>query len=150
MRARVQGCKKERTGKNEREAIRVQDNVRTRWATSFLQRLRGLIGRCPEWLGDGGVLVIAPCSDIHTFGMSHDLDVAFLDASGKVLESYVTVGPHRRIRCAGAVAALERFSPDGKGERACCLSWARDAWYRKGDQVMLGERCSARDIARGA
>ncbi|MGI6032023.1 MAG: DUF192 domain-containing protein [Coriobacteriales bacterium] len=132
---------------DNREAVRVQGNVRTRWATSFAQRLRGLIGRCPEWLGDGGVLVIAPCSDIHTFGMRRDLDVAFLDASGKVLASYVAVGPHRRIRCTGAVAVLERFSLGNGRGGACCLSWARDAWYRKGDYVVLGDRC-ALDAAR--
>ena len=77
-----------------------------RLAVSYRARVRGLLrqGRGP------GVIMLAPCNDVHTFGMSDLIDVAFLDAQGLVLESYRAVGPRRRMRCRKAVAVLERFS----------------------------------------
>lgn len=54
-------------------------------------RRRGLLGRdgCP------GGLLLTPARAVHTFGMRFDLDVAYLDAGGVVLE---VVSPMRRNR----------------------------------------------------
>lgn len=75
-------------------------------ACGMLDRLRGLLGR--DHLN--GVLLLAPCNDIHTFGMRHPIDVAFLALDGTVLEVHRDVPPHRRLRCRAAVATIERFS----------------------------------------
>ena len=77
-----------------------------RLAVGFGSRVRGLLGTKRS----KGVVMLAPCNDVHTFGMAELSDSAFLDERGQVLESYRAVGPRRRIRCRKAVAVLERFS----------------------------------------
>ena len=77
-----------------------------RLAVGFGSRVRGLLGTKRS----KGVVMLAPCNDVHTFGMAELIDIAFLDERGQVLESYRAVGPRRRIRCRKAVAVLERFS----------------------------------------
>lgn len=89
-------------------------------ACSLRSRLRGLLGR-----GDyPGVLLLVPCNDVHTFGMRHDIDVAFISAEGVVLESHRGMAPCRRRRCRGASATLERISSEA-------------AWFERGDRVEL-------------
>lgn len=83
------------------------------------QKVCGLLFREPN----DEVLMIAPCSDVHTVGMKHRLDIAFVDKSGKVLEVKRDVGPCRRLRNRGAHAVLERFS-------SCSTPW-----FVVGDQV---------------
>ena len=80
------------------------------FALSFLQRLRGLLARKPSWLGENGVLVIAPCNSIHTFGMKYAIDVAFLDKNGMVLLAKKNLAPKKRLFCKNAVCVLERIS----------------------------------------
>ena len=77
-----------------------------RLAVGFGARVRGLLGAKRS----KGIVMLAPCNDVHTFGMAELIDIAFLDERGRVLESYRAVGPRRRIRCRKAVAVLERFS----------------------------------------
>ena len=77
-----------------------------RLAVGFGARVRGLLGAKRS----KGIVMLAPCNDVHTFGMADLIDIAFLDEQGRVLESYRAVGPRRRIRCRKAVAVLERFS----------------------------------------
>lgn len=87
----------------------------TRWS-----RLRGLLGR-----GDyPHALVLVPCNDVHTFGMTRAIDIAFLSDGGAVLESYRAVGPCKRVRCKGAHATLERIA-------------SPDPWFDLGDRVDL-------------
>lgn len=74
-------------------------------AGRFPARVKGLLRAKP-----GGVLLLMPCNDVHTVGMSDLLDIAFVDADGCIIESYRAVAPFRRIRCRKAVAVLERFS----------------------------------------
>jgi len=52
-------------------------------ASSRSARRRGLLGRD----GIDGVLVLAPARAVHTFGMRFDLDVAFVDARGMVVDT---------------------------------------------------------------
>jgi uncharacterized membrane protein (UPF0127 family) len=52
-------------------------------ATTRGARRRGLLGRD----GIDGVLVLAPARAVHTLGMRFDLDVAFVDAHGVVVDT---------------------------------------------------------------
>ena len=90
------------------------------WATSWFERARGLLGRAPT----KGILVLAPCNDVHTWGMSHHLDVAFVGGDGKVVAAIRDLPPRRRVRCSSAAVALERFA-------------SSDAWFDEGDCVCL-------------
>ena len=94
--------------------------MRVEVACTLKDRLRGLLGRreYPD------VLLLAPCNDVHTFGMRDYIDIAFVSADGVVLESYRAVGPCHRRRCRKAVITLERLS-------------AETRWYERGDKVEL-------------
>ena len=91
-------------------------------ACTIFGRLRGLIGR-REF---DGVLLLTPCNDVHTFGMSRAIDVAFIAADGLVLESHREVGACRRLRCRPATATLERIAVEAP-------------WFERGDRVELKE-----------
>lgn len=92
------------------------------WATKTLPRLLGLLG-----VRHGqSVLVLAPCNDIHTFGMKRPIDIAFVRADGVVEKSLRDVGANQRIRCTQAVFVLERES---------CTS---AAWPSAGEAIVLG------------
>ena len=82
------------------------------------QKARGLLFSKP----DDGALLLMPCSDVHTVGMRHRLDIAFVDATGLVVEAHRDVGPFRRLRRRGAAAVVERF--------ASCAS----PWFEAGDR----------------
>jgi uncharacterized membrane protein (UPF0127 family) len=80
-------------------------------ADSFRSRLLGLAWRERSQAGPG--LLIPRCSSVHTFGMRFELDVYFLDRSGRVLSARRRVPPRRVLWCRGAAAVLE--IPVGKG-----------------------------------
>lgn len=89
-------------------------------ASSVAARLRGLLLRKP----DEKMRLLVPCHDVHTFGMRHDIDIAFLSRDGRVLEVHRNVGRRRRMKCLAAAAVIERFSSE-------------DAWFEAGDRVGL-------------
>lgn len=91
-------------------------------ATRLTRRLRGLL-MSPE---SDAVLMLAPCRDIHTFGMKYAIDVAFVDECGCVIQSCRDVLPNRRIRNAHASAVLERFAVP------------RQVWFEEGEHLELG------------
>lgn len=91
------------------------------FATRLTSRLRGLLLSMPS---DDSMLLL-PCHDIHTFGMSYAIDVAFLDSRGTVLQARRDVLPNKRLRQPGAVAVLERRAIPRKG------------WFAAGDAVSL-------------
>ena len=68
-------------------------------------------------------MLLAPCNDVHTAGMRHRLDIAFVDAQGCVLKAHRDVGPFQRLRNKDAVAVVERF--------ASCAT----PWFSAGDRV---------------
>lgn len=76
---------------------------------SFLSRLRGLLG---SRRGDARArpVVITPCSSIHTCGMHYPIDVAMLDARGKVVCSRRDVPPWIFVDCQLGTCVLERPS----------------------------------------
>ena len=57
-------------------------------AARFRRKAKGLLFS-PE---HAGALLLAPCNDVHTAGMRHRLDIAFVDAQGLVLEAHRDVG----------------------------------------------------------
>lgn len=69
--------------------------TRVRSADRFVDRLVGLIGRDPA--ADEGLL-IHPCRAVHTFGMRHPLDIAYLDDSGRIVDLDHALPPRRLSR----------------------------------------------------
>lgn len=76
-----------------------------RYAASTWERMRGLLGRPPLQRGEG--LLIDPCPSVHTIGMAYALDLAFLDASSRVVKLVAALPPWRMAACASARATLE-------------------------------------------
>ena len=92
------------------------------FACSPWTRARGLLGR----VSVDGVLLMAPCRDIHTIGMRNPIDVAFLDRGGRVIASQRNVCAGRRLRCSQAYAVLERVAREGSpwptsGDQGCAF-----------------------------
>lgn len=87
-------------------------------ACTMRARLLGLFGKP----GFDGALLLVPCHDIHTFGMTRPLDVAFVAPDGTVIESYRNVGPCHRLKNRQAAATLERFA-------------SSDPWFGAGDRI---------------
>ena len=88
-------------------------------ATGAARRGRGLLLARPR---DESLLLL-PCNDVHTVGMRHRIDVAFVDGAGNVLEAHRDVGSCRRLRHRKAVAVVERFS-------TCSTPW-----FSTGDRI---------------
>jgi uncharacterized protein len=59
-------------------------------------RLRGLLGRQGLLPGEG--LLLTPCHAVHMIGMRFAIDVAFLDADGRVVAAYQALPPGGRTR----------------------------------------------------
>jgi uncharacterized protein len=75
-------------------------------ADSWWLRLRGLLAR-PRLASGEGMLLLG-CPSVHTVGMRYAIDVAFLDAEGRVVRSIERLEPWRvGVGGAGAVHALE-------------------------------------------
>lgn len=75
-------------------------------ADTWWRRLRGLLGT--STLAPGAGVWLRPCRAVHMFGMKYPLDVAFVDAGGRVVATYARLAPGRRTRLhRAAEAALE-------------------------------------------
>lgn len=57
--------------------------------------MKGLIGRSLQDFSQGGGLWIVPCDGVHTIGMNFPIDVAYLDAQGRILRIYHHLAPFR-------------------------------------------------------
>ena len=89
------------------------------------QRLRGLLGT--RRAGPrAGLVLLTPCSSIHTCGMAYAIDVTFVSEEGVVVASLTGVGPWRLESAPGARHVLERPSSTGP-------------WPQKGEQLWLSE-----------
>lgn len=84
--------------------------AKLRICRSHYARLRGLLGTKPT----DDLVLLVPCCDIHTFGMAYALDIAFVDTHARVIRTYRNVEPGSRLRCASAVAVLERAADNNK------------------------------------
>ena len=80
-------------------------------ATGFRTRLRGLSFRNRADAGPG--LLIPRCACVHTFGMRFELDLFFLDGSGRVITVRRRVPPRRVVWERGARAVLEIPAEEG-------------------------------------
>jgi len=69
------------------------------------ERLRGLLGR--ESLGPQEAMLLEPCWLVHTFGMRYALDLAFVDATGRIRKLAYGVGPGRMAGSPGARRTIE-------------------------------------------
>ncbi len=88
-------------------------------------RLRGLLGHPPLRPGEG--LLLLRCRAVHTLGMRFPLDIALLDAGGRVVALYPALRPGRRTRLhRAALHALEL--PAGTLERTGTRERDRIAW----------------------
>lgn len=85
------------------------------------ERMRGMLFRKPDEV----TRLLIPCHDIHTFGMRHPLDIAFISKDGSVLEVHRHVSGGKRIKRKGASMVAERFSQKGD-------------WLKAGDTIKLG------------
>ncbi len=80
--------------------------TRVALANRWWPRLRGLLFRPPLRSGEG--LLLAPCRAVHTYGMKYPIDVAYLDASGRIVALYPSLAPgHRTSWHAAAASVLE-------------------------------------------
>lgn len=87
-------------------------------ACTMRSRMLGLFGRS----GFDGVLMLVPCHDIHTFGMSRPIDIAFVASDGTVIEVHRNVEPCHRLKNREAAATLERYA-------------ASTPWFAPGDRI---------------
>jgi uncharacterized protein len=62
-------------------------------AESFLDRMRGLIGR--EALLESGGLLLTDCNWVHSFLMKNSVDLYFVDSSYTVVSSVFQLNPFR-------------------------------------------------------
>lgn len=91
---------------------------------SFPEKLRGLLYTKPNEL----TYAFYNCNSVHTIGMKHKLDIAFIDAEGRVIQVCRGVPSGLKIKCKKANITLERFS-----------IMHRSDWIKKGDFVELQE-----------
>jgi uncharacterized protein len=85
-------------------------------ATSFSQRLVGLLGR--ERLDFGEGLHLSPCNSVHMFFMRFAIDAVFLSAEGAVVKVYAPLLPWRATslhRSAASVLELPAGTVHGSG-----------------------------------
>jgi uncharacterized membrane protein (UPF0127 family) len=82
-------------------------------ARTFWQRLRGLGGL--RSMPPGHALLIPRCSSVHTAGMRFSIDVAFLDAHGRVLALTESLPPWRMAGHRGADAVVETRAGAARG-----------------------------------
>jgi uncharacterized membrane protein (UPF0127 family) len=81
------------------------DDLDIRTASSFLQRLAGLLGRCG--LAPHEALWLVPCSNIHTAFMRFTIDAVFLDREGVVVAVVPGLRPWRAAAALRAHSCLE-------------------------------------------
>lgn len=61
-------------------------------------RMKGLLGRAVDSFMPGKGLWIFPSEGVHTIGMAFPIDVAYLDAEGRIIHLYHRLAPYRIAR----------------------------------------------------
>ncbi|GAA4407096.1 hypothetical protein GCM10011450_17280 [Advenella faeciporci] len=95
-------------------------------ANTFWQRFKGLLGK-KTWPANQ-VLLIRPCSSVHTVGMRFPICVIFLGRDYRVLKVISFLKPWRLAYCRKAYCVLELATgvlSEDKAlawEQACCLA----------------------------
>ena len=94
-------------------------------ADSFRHRLRGLLAQPQLQAGQG--LLLLNCNSVHTVGMRYAIDVAFLDAEGRVIRSIAGLQPWKLgLGGAGATHTLEL--PAGRLSETGTVAGVRLSW----------------------
>lgn len=75
--------------------------------SNFMERGRGLLWRPPLDAASGEALLIPRCNSVHTFCMSYQIAVVFLDKAGRILRIFPAVRPWRVVGCRQARYSLE-------------------------------------------
>ena len=83
-------------------------------ADTYLERLRGLLGRPP--LASGEALLLTPCSSVHTCFMAYAIDIVYVDRKLQVLKVVPALPPWRLSGALGAAMTLELAA----GQAAAC------------------------------
>ena len=92
---------------------------------SWWRRLRGLLARPPLKQGEG--LLLLGCDSVHTVGMRYPIDIAFLDAEGRVVRSIERLPPCR-IGLGGSAAVHTLELPPGRLEQTGTVPGVRLTW----------------------
>ncbi len=91
-------------------------------ASSFRSRLRGLLATQPH----RNIVMLLPCKAVHTLGMKHAIDIAFVSDTGKVLKSRRGVLPGEiSLSAKHSAYVLEQFFDPS--------SW----WFSENDYVIV-------------
>lgn len=104
-------------------AVRVGSDVAV--ADSWWRRLRGLLARPRLKRGQG--LLLLECASVHTVGMVYPIDVAFLDAEGRVVRSIARLRPWR-VGIGGGEAVHTLELPSGRLEETGTVPGVRLTW----------------------
>lgn len=94
-------------------------------ADSWWRRFRGLLGRPVLESGEG--MLLLGCGSIHTVGMDHPIDIAFLDADGRVVRRLERLGPWR-VGFGGPTATHALELPAGRLEETGTAPGDRLSW----------------------
>lgn len=94
-------------------------------ADSWWRRFRGLLDRPLPEAGEG--MLLLRCASIHTVGMAAPIDVAFLDANGRVVRRLTGIRPWR-LGFGGPRAAHALELPAGRLEETGTAPGDRLSW----------------------
>jgi len=97
------------------------------YATSPLERMRGLLGRPPLQVDQA--LLITSCSSIHTIGMKYPIDLAFLDKDWEIKKIVKSLVPWRMASSFGSNMVLEM--PSGTIEKLNLNASMQLIWMEK-------------------
>ena len=115
-------------------------------ADTWWGRARGYLGR--KRPADGEGILLVPCNGIHTWGMTFPLDVLFLDAGGRVLESARHVQPWKSpLRVQRASYVLE--VPVGTIDATGTVEGDELAWMPPREHNGKGSRATSSSHAQG-
>ena len=89
-------------------------------------RRRGLLGRAS--LASDAAMYIAPCSAVHTVGMGFPIDIAFVDAQGRILRLVYNLQPWRIAASLGGYGVVE-----------CAAGRLKECGVSVGDRLALVE-----------
>jgi len=91
--------------------------ITTRLADGFLTRLRGLLWSKPLQPAEG--LLLSPCNNIHTIGMTYPIDVVFLSSDMEIVRIVPHCQPYRFANCKHAKHTLELLAGQAAALSLC-------------------------------
>lgn len=86
--------------------MKIVKNIEVISLQNFSEKLIGLLNMRPN----KNTYAFHGCNSVHTYGMKHKLDIAFIDEHGCVIQVCRNVPAGLKIKCKKAEITLERFS----------------------------------------